>query len=165
METKTYSRRAFLNRLWAIVGSLAILEAIAVLVAFFRPRRPKAGAPDGERLVEAGSVDRFVPGTVTAFVQGKFYLARLEDGGFMALSRRCTHLGCTVPWVSVDHRFVCPCHSSAFDIRGAVVSPPAPRALDLYPVNIENDRVVVDTSRLLKRSGFSSDQVTYPDST
>ena len=41
----------------------------------------------------------------------------LEDGGFLALHRQCTHLGCTVPWVPARQAFVCPCHASAFDIR------------------------------------------------
>ena len=30
---------------------------------------------------------------------------------------------------AAEQRFICPCHSSAFDIRGDVVNPPAPRAL------------------------------------
>ena len=88
-----------------------------------------------------------MPHSVTAFVRGRFYLARLADGGFLALSRKCTHLGCTVPWVATENKFVCPCHASAFDITGNVISPPAPRALDIYAVMIENDIVKVDTSR------------------
>ena len=164
VETKTYSRRAFLNKLWAAVGVLALAELVALLVTFFKPRRPRQTASSEGAVVVAGSVDRFEPGTVNAFVQGKFYLARLEDGGFLALSRRCTHLSCTVPWVAAENRFVCPCHASAFDIRGNVVSPPAPRALDLYPVTIENNVVKVDTARLYKRSAFEPGQATYPDS-
>jgi cytochrome b6-f complex iron-sulfur subunit len=78
------------------------------------------------------------------------------------MSRTCTHLSCTVPWVSGENKFICPCHSSAFDIRGEVISPPAPRALDLYPIVIENNVLKVDTARPGKRSGFSADQVTYP---
>jgi len=107
-------------------------------------------------------VDTFVPGTVAAFPRGHFYLARLEDGGFLAISRRCTPLGCTVPWVEEEKKFLCPCHSSAFDIRGAVVRSPAPRALDLFRVKIENDIVSVDTGRVIQRGRFSADQVVYP---
>ena len=164
VETRTYSRRAFLNKLWAGLGVLALAEFVALLVTFFKPRPSRQTASSEDGLVVAGSVDRFQPGTVSAFVQGKFYLARLEDGGFLALSRRCTHLSCTVPWVAAENRFVSPCHASAFDIRGNVVSPPAPRALDLYPVTIENNVVKVDTGRLYKRSAFEPGQATYPDS-
>jgi len=99
---------------------------------------------------------------VTAFVRGKFYLARLEDGGFLALSRTCTHLGCTVPWVAAQNKFVCPCHSSEFDIRGEVISPPAPRALDIHPMVIENNIVKVNTGKRIKRTFLETAQVVYP---
>lgn len=104
-------------------------------------------------------MDRFEPGSVSAFPSGKFYLARLEDGSFLALSRVCTHLGCTVPWIGDEDRFVCPCHASAFDIRGDVINPPAPRALDIHPVRIENAIVKVDTRRTLRRRSFDASQV------
>jgi cytochrome b6-f complex iron-sulfur subunit len=67
--------------------------------------------------------------------------------------------------VSGENRFICPCHSSEFDIRGEVINPPAPRALDLYPIVIENNVLKVDTSKLRKRSEFAVDQITYPKMT
>ena len=92
-------------------------------------------------------------------LQGFFHLTRLADGGFLAVSRECTHLGCTVPWMAEEGRFVCPCHSSAYDIRGDVLSPPAPRALDIHPVRIENGIVKVDTGRTRQRRYFEASQV------
>jgi len=165
MEHETYSRRSFLNKLWVLLGTLAFAEMIVMVIAFFRPRKPRTTAAGQDAVVVAGAVDNFEPGTVSAFVRGKFYLARLEDGGFLAMSRTCTHLSCTVPWVSGENRFICPCHSSEFDIRGEVINPPAPRALDLYPVAIENNVLRVDTSKVTKRSEFSIDQVTYTKNT
>ena len=162
MEKETQSRRSFLNKLWLVLGSLAFAEIIALIFTFFKPRKREATAGDGDTIVIAGPVDNFEPGTVSAFVRGKFYLARLDDGGFLAMSRRCTHLSCTVPWVSGENKFICPCHSSEFDIRGEVANPPAPRALDLYQVEIQNNMLMVDTGKLRKRSVFSADQVTYP---
>jgi len=165
MEKETQSRRSFLNRLWLILGGLAFAEMIGVVFTFFRPARPVATAADQQAIITAGAVDNFEPGTVSAFVAGKFYLARLEDGGFLAMSRRCTHLSCTVPWISAEHKFICPCHSSEFDIRGEVIQPPAPRALDLYAIEIRNNVLRVDTGKLRKRSVFAADQVTYPKET
>ena len=107
-----------------------------------------------------GPIEQFEAGTVTAFREGEFYLARLKDGGFLALHRKCTHLGCTVPWVPDEQRFACPCHASAFDIRGDVLNAPAPRALDLFPVRIENGIVIVDTSTPIRRAAFEAQQVT-----
>jgi cytochrome b6-f complex iron-sulfur subunit len=153
------SRRSFFWTLGLALGGVALLEYLAVAGDFLRLRRRRApGAAD--RIVRAGPVEQFEPGSVTAFPQGRFYLARLASGGFLALSRECTHLGCTVPWISGERRFVCPCHASAYDINGDVVSPPAPRPLDLYAVRIENGIVKVDVSRPLRRQEFDVRQVT-----
>jgi cytochrome b6-f complex iron-sulfur subunit len=143
-----------------VLGGVALAEAVWVAVSFLRPRRRKGGDGGGAGVIVAGPVERFEPDSVTAFREGKFYLVRLEDGGFLALHRRCTHLGCTVPWIADDRRFACPCHASVFDIRGDVLSPPAPRALDLFPVRIENGIVKVDTGRPIRRESFEPDQVT-----
>lgn len=151
------SRRSFLSRLWLGLGGLAIAEYVWLMVEFLRPRPGPADAPG---VLVAGPIDEFDPGSVTAFPAGRFYLTRLADGGFLAVSRECTHLGCTVPWMADEGRFVCPCHASAYDIRGDVLSPPAPRALDLHPVRIENGIVKVDTGSTVKRRSFEASQVT-----
>jgi cytochrome b6-f complex iron-sulfur subunit len=159
---KRGSRRSFLNKLWFALGFVALAEFFAVAFAFLRPGKPAANRENIDAVVTAGAVAAFTLDSVTAFVRGRFYLARLADGGFLALSRKCTHLGCTVPWVEKEKRFACPCHASAFDITGNVIRPPAPRALDIYPLVIENDIVKVDTSRTIKRSEFKAEQVVYP---
>jgi len=153
----TSTRRRILAVLAAALGLVALTEIVWIALAFMKPRKRPRGAAG---MVVAGPVERFAPGSVTAFPEGRFYLARLEDGGFLALDRTCTHLGCAVPWVSSQKRFVCPCHASAFDIRGDVLSPPAPRALDLLPVRIENGIVKVETGRPIRRQRFERDQVT-----
>lgn len=161
MEQETQTRRSFLNKLWAFIGVIAAAEIAVIVTRYFKPREREQDAGAADAVVVAGPVQSFEPGTVNAFVRGKFYLARLEDGGFLALSRRCTHLNCTVPWVEKEGRFICPCHASEFDITGAVINPPAPRALDLYPVTIENGVLSVDTGHPARRSGFEATQVVY----
>jgi cytochrome b6-f complex iron-sulfur subunit len=165
MDKKTYSRRSFINKLWLALGAVTFAEIITMVIVFFRPRKMVPSLAKEDALIIAGPVDHFEPGTVSTFVRGRFYLARLDDGGFLAMSHSCTHLGCSVPWVEKENRFICPCHSSEYDITGEVAAPPAPRALDLYPVRIENDILKVDTSRSRKRTGFAADQVTYPNPT
>jgi len=159
---KDASRRSFLTKLWLGLGLVAVAEFIAVAFAFLRPDKSKASPESPGSVVVGGKVDKFRPNSVTAFVQGRFYLARLEDGGFLALSHKCTHLGCTLPWVERESRFLCPCHGSAFDITGSVINAPAPRALDIYAVAIENDVVKIKTGNPIKRSEFSSGQAVYP---
>ncbi len=155
-------RRRFLGLLWLGLAFVAAAEIVWVIVSFFRPRQRQTGNGGPGAIVPAGTVEDFAPDTVTAFPRGQFYLARLADGGFLALSRTCTHLGCTVPWVEKEKKFACPCHASSFDITGDVVSAPAPRALDLFPITIENTTLKVDTGKRIKRSVFRASQVTYP---
>ena len=155
------SRRSFLNWLWATLAVLALIEIIWVAASFLTPRRPRAKGDGSGVRVDCGAADSFEKGSVTAFVMGHFYLCRLDDGGFLALSRQCTHLGCTVPWDDEQKRFVCPCHASAFDITGDVLSAPATRALDLFAVDIENNIIRVDTGQRIKRSQFRPEQVVY----
>ncbi|HSO22661.1 MAG TPA: ubiquinol-cytochrome c reductase iron-sulfur subunit [Chondromyces sp.] len=152
------SRRGFLGRLWLVLGGVALAEAVWIVVAFFKPR-PSVASSGNDTIFVAGPVERFEPGTVTAFPGGRFYLARLADGGFLALNRECTHLGCTVPWVEAEERFVCPCHASSFDITGQVLGPPAPRPLDYFPVRIENRVVKVDLGAPIRRRSFADAQV------
>ena len=159
-QTET-SRRSFLNKLWMGLGLLATVEFIALVATFLWPRSKLVKGEAAGLIITAGPVDKFKVNSVTAFVRGKFYLARLADGGFLALSRKCTHLGCTVPWLPKEGMFECPCHASAFDIRGEVIRPPAPRALDIYHLFIENNVVKVDTSRVIKRGRFDVSQVVY----
>ena len=153
-------RRSFLSRIAALLGGLAVFEAGWIGATFLGTRRSRASLQEGPGFQVAGPVERFEPGSVTAFREGHFYLVRLDDGGFLALHRKCTHLGCTVPWIADEQRFTCPCHASAFDIRGDVLSAPAVRALELFAVRIDNGIVKVDTNKLIRRASFESHQVT-----
>jgi cytochrome b6-f complex iron-sulfur subunit len=152
------ARRGVLRILWKALGILALLELVAVMVAFFWPRKEQVEENVFGGIVTAGAVESFEPDSVTAFKIGQFYLARLPDGCFLALSRKCSHLGCTVAWAAEDGQFICPCHASVYDIRGDVVRSPAPRALDYFPVIIENDVVKVNTAKAVKRNRFQGSQ-------
>lgn len=161
-EIKNVSRRRLLGNLWGFLGIAAFAEFIWICFSFLHPRVKQNQKPADGKIITAGSVDRFQPMTVTAFPEGKFYLARLDNGGFLALSRTCTHLGCTVPWDKEKKQFICPCHASSFDITGNVVNPPAPRALDIFPITIENNVVKVDVSTPIKRNTFRINQAVKP---
>ena len=153
------ARRSLLRLAWLGVGFAALGEAAWIVASFLKPRC-QASKSGGGGLVVAGPEEAFPPDSVTAFPAGKFYLVRLKDGGFLALHRQCTHLGCSVPWDEASGRFACPCHASAFDLRGDVLAPPAPRPLDIFPVRIENGIVKVDVSAPIRRSAFDPSQVT-----
>lgn len=152
------NRRDFINITWGILLVGLFGQAGMALFNFLKPKI-EAGS-FGSRVV-AGKVEEFQPGTVSHVQKGRFYISRLEDGGFLALWHRCTHLGCTVPWIEASRQFNCPCHSSIFTPSGEIISGPAPRPLDLFPIEIEGENLVVDTSTPIQRIDFDLDQVTY----
>lgn len=157
---KNTSRRSFLNRLWALLGVLALTEFSWLGVSTFRARRNRQQVGKKDTIIVAGSMDNFKPNTVTAIPQGQFYLACLEDGSFLAMSRTCTHLGCSVPWDEKEHKFICPCHGSTFSLTGEVLTAPAPRPLDTFPVRIENRIIKVNIAQPRKRDRFEPSQTT-----
>lgn len=157
---KGINRRDFFGMAWKGLGILVAIESVGMIMAyFFSGKNKNIAAP--KQLLEAGTVDSFGLGSVSAFMGGRFYLARQQDGGFIALSLRCTHLGCSVSWEENKKRFICPCHSSSFDITGEVLNPPAARALDFYPVLIENGVVKVDIGTLKERKSARKEQLIY----
>jgi len=158
-STPNLSRRDFLKLAWAFFGGLAALEVAGIAIAYLQPR-----LAEGEfgAIINAGAVDAFPLNSVTHITNGRFYIVRLGDGGFLAVYHRCTHLGCTVPWDANQQKFVCPCHSSEFDMQGTVKNPPAPRPLDLFTVSIVNGNVQVDTGTPIQRQTYETAQVVYP---
>jgi len=155
---KAISRRTFLSRVWLAMGVAVVGEAAFLGLRYFGSR--KSDSPFGT-VIDAGRPDDYPPGTITAFPEARFYLLRFEDGGFLALYTRCTHLACLVSWEEEDGRFHCPCHGSQFDREGDVLNPPAPRPLDRFPIAISARKIEVDTGRPLRRKSISADDLTY----
>ncbi len=149
------SRRKFFRRL--IYGLLS-LQVVYVFINLL-----KTGKIEGhqQNLFEAGELSFFENGKVYPFGSGHFYLSRIKDGGFLAVSTRCTHMGCTVQYHNNQHKFECPCHGSAFNNKGEVLSPPATHALDYFPVIIKEGKVWVDISKPTKRNKYDNSQVIY----
>ena len=73
-------------------------------------------------------------------------VTRLSASQVVAVSRICTHMGCTVGLpVSAGATLDCPCHGSRFRTTGQVVNGPAARALSSFPATIEGNEVVINT--------------------
>jgi len=157
-KKKGIARREFLHWAWAasLVGLFG--QAGGALFSFLKPRT-EPGAFGAK--VTAGLVDEFEPGTVSHIQNGRFYISRLEDGSFLALWHRCTHLGCTVPWREDEGQFHCPCHSSIFNVTGEVISGPAPRPMDLFPIKVEEGQLLVDTGHPIQRNHYDPSQATH----
>ena len=94
-------------------------------VFFFRDRlRPRPGRAEIERLAPG-------EGTIARLGRLQYAVYREEGGALVALSARCTHLGCIVGWNQADRAWECPCHGSRFAADGTVVQGPA--TADLEP--------------------------------
>jgi cytochrome b6-f complex iron-sulfur subunit len=159
MSEQKVSRRDFLNITWGVAGALAITELSLVGLRFLSPRNVEGEFGGTFNL---GAPDQYPPGSVTPVEAGRFYLVRLEDGGLLAIYRRCTHLGCAVPFDQGSGQFVCPCHGSEFTADGNVLNPPAPRPLDLFALTInEAGEIIVDTGTTIQRDHPSPQHIFY----
>jgi len=159
MQEKVISRRNFLGLSIAVSGAILVSEALFVGLRFLCPR-----SSDGEfgGIFNLGAYDQFPMASVTPVENGRFYLVRLQDGGFLAVYRRCTHLGCSVPYDPSTQQFICPCHGSAFTMEGDVINPPAPRPLDLFSISIaDSGDILVDTGAPLERDSIKPEHIIY----
>lgn len=158
-KEQSIPRRDFLSLSWRLLAVLAAGQGACMGLRFLASR--KAEGSFGQ-IVTAGLVADFPPGTLTSFDTERFLLLRFEDGGFLALHTKCTHLACTVNWDEQRQRFVCPCHGSEFRRDGAVLNPPAPRPLDRFAITIGDDgRVQVDTRKTIQRTTTHPTDLVY----
>ncbi len=109
--------------------------------------------------IACGHIDDFPVGTVKAFVKGKFFLVRLDEG-FLAVSRWCTHMNGLLTWKKEHWNFYCPMHGAMFNRKGE--SMPCSREappLRLHPITIGADgTVTVDPDVAIKRTGYDPSQ-------
>ncbi len=167
-EDKGVTRRKFLGRAWGAVVGLMVLEAAGGFGFSLWPKQKAGSFGSKISIASAEEVKAMPVGTVAYFREGHFYLSRVESG-VLALYRKCTHVGCVVPWLPDDPseddlvakgRFNCPCHGGIFDRYGVVHAGPPTRPLDLFPISIEGEELIVDTAAIIQRSGFDESQVT-----
>lgn len=92
-----------------------------------------------QRLVQIEQLD----GWRRTVSQKPVYVVKDSTGQMAVLSAVCTHLGCTVPWIDKQNKFICPCHQAIFDPEGRLIGGPAPRGMDVLPMKIEQGVVKV----------------------
>jgi len=70
---------------------------------------------------------------------GKAIWTNKKNIPYLAFSGKCPHLGCAYKWRKhkiLGQVFLCPCHLSIYDASGQVLDGPAPRPLDLLPIQV-----------------------------
>lgn len=137
-------------KLLAIAILVAVLGVILALSAsYVLPSKALQDKPDG--IIDVGRASDYAPGSVTHFIEGKFWLVRLESGEFIALSNTDPWRGCTVPWRAdmlfggKTGWFRDPCGGSTYDIEGRRVFGPSQRDMDRFPVFTQSNHIIVNT--------------------
>ena len=111
-----------------------------------------AAAPDGtaqgEGFVPAGTVtDLDEQGFIANedLAAGPVIIIRNPDqpDALVALDSRCPHRGCAVEWQASDNQFLCPCHQSAFEPDGSLITGPATQSLKALEVRLDGDQVLI----------------------
>ncbi|MDJ1493574.1 Rieske (2Fe-2S) protein [Cytophagaceae bacterium DM2B3-1] len=68
---------------------------------------------------------------------GDVIVAKVKGGGFVALSKACTHQGTTVTYRLNQNDFYCDNHGSEFSTTGSVENGPATAGLTLYAASLD----------------------------
>jgi cytochrome b6-f complex iron-sulfur subunit len=162
-------RRKFLTRALGFAFLAGLAQFALVSIDFLFPRlrggfgsKLEVGDAEGIRNeISANREPKFIS-------DGRFYLslyegdpadaenipayrkANVAESGFMALYRKCVHLGCSVPWCPPAKWFECPCHGSKYSVNGEYRDGPAPRSLDQFHVEVVDGKLVVDTSTIIQ---------------
>ncbi len=119
------SRRAILSRIAQAVkffSITALLLPAERFISFAIPGRPEL-VKVNKTLKKGGFI-----------IEADFIIFD-TDSKPIAVSRRCTHLGCTLNYHEIDKMLICPCHRSKFDKTGKRLDGPARSDLDTYGIN------------------------------
>jgi len=97
----------------------------------------------------AGFPDDYEIGKVSERFKGQHAVWIVRDTEMLyVLSTVCTHLGCTPNWLENDNKFKCPCHGSGFYKTGINFEGPAPRPLERFKVELNDDgEILVDKTQ------------------
>jgi cytochrome b6-f complex iron-sulfur subunit len=131
------NRRDFLTRMWKM--GIGLIGAAGVWTSWDLLQKLETTGFGGqvrtippEAVPETGVIE--VP-------QARAYLVRIK-GEVVAISEKCTHLGCRVPFCDSSSQFECPCHGSIFNRAGEYRAGPAPRGMDQYPIEVGEDGLI-----------------------
>ncbi|HEY64630.1 MAG TPA: Rieske 2Fe-2S domain-containing protein [Caldilineae bacterium] len=169
---RNVSRRELLNYAWLASLGFLLVDLGGMGYLFARPRFRKGEFGGQFELGRARDVFPPPGGDPIRKPKGRFWLCRTEEGLVVALYRVCTHLGCLYGWRSEEHKFICPCHGTQYQLDGTYIRGPAPRSADRFVIRLLDDQgnevaatdeqgnplelpdedllVVVDTGRLIR---------------
>jgi Rieske Fe-S protein len=148
---KDMTRRDFFANAFMGASLFAGLALLAYYIAqFLFP--PGRGIPT--RKIYITTIDKISPGSSFKFrdLKGQEITVTNTGDEFIALSTKCTHLGCQVHWKKDEKVFFCPCHDGYFDAQGAVLKGPPPKPLNSYKVEVVDKAIYIHVDEVWKRN-------------
>lgn len=152
----SHTRREFIKDVAGKVGVIAIGSyTISFLNACSSDSNPVSSNNGGKSGTSEITIDinksensalKTVGGTIAisgnAIDSSGMLIIRANQNSVTALSRRCTHQGCTVPNFQ-NGISTCPCHGSKFNTSGGVTAGPASKSLTNYTATISDNIIKI----------------------
>jgi cytochrome b6-f complex iron-sulfur subunit len=133
-------RRQLLKTSLAFLGTTTLISFVYPTSKFLVP--PKSNAKDAQVTLDKDQIPLGTAKEVT-YNEIPLVIINRRGSGFIALSRVCTHLGCLIGYDSFNNKLVCPCHAAEFDLEGNVLTGPAAKSLQRYPLKISSKQITI----------------------
>ena len=137
---------------------IGAISAVSFVISACTKAVSNSSAPTNEPVVEDTQTPsqggEVVIAQVSALVAGEGFnftandgtdaiLFKTKDEKVYALSRICTHEGCSVDFDLAQNKLICPCHGATYEAPdGNVISGPTQRNLKKINVKIDGDNVL-----------------------
>ena len=150
-------RREFLSTGWKVGAALIAAAGAWTTWDLLKPRVGAGFAAE----VKTVAPDAVPANTVLEIPEARAYLTKVNDE-VVALSEKCTHLGCRVPFCDSSGQFECPCHGTVFNRAGDPVTGPAPRGMDRYAVEVVDGIIVIKTAETIAGVSPGTETINEP---
>ncbi len=146
-------RRGFLGFATAAVGGvIGLVLAVPGAAYVLSPLRKKGQERGFHTLTRLNQLEVGVPRSFSIIEErqdawikyprepvGSVWLIRQKEGvkpPVIAFTSECPHLGCAINLTADGKNFLCPCHTSAFELSGKPTNQVPPRPMDQLEVEI-----------------------------
>lgn len=148
MENKDITRRELFS--YSFMGS-SLLACMALLAYYAAQFLLPSANKNPTRKIYITTTDKIGPGKSFKFKDLKGGSITITNTGkeFIALSTKCTHLGCQVFWKKDEKVFYCPCHEGYFSPQGKVLKGPPPKPLNSYKVEVVDKAIYIHVDEVL----------------
>ena len=141
LKHSLFSRRQFLNTLlggWLAALAASLLYPIAKFI--FPPSRE----PD-KVILPFRDFKGMQPNSVKSFAWGAKpgLVKKNSDGSYIVFVAVCSHLDCTVAYISNQKKFFCACHAGWYDENGINIAGPPPQPLRKLVMTVEGENLII----------------------